>query len=227
MRGSSPSRIAARAAAITSIARASPRSVNASACARRRSGSAAVTVNASTTSPAVRITSSWRRWASRSRANWADVPARAREPLADLERRPAVIVGDRVGGGEDQLGLCDAEHGEHVVGLDRLAAVGDKLVEGAERVAEAAGGRAGDRGDGAVGDLDLLGVGDPAHDLGELLEASAAGSRSAGSGRRSSPSPCAARSWPARRRCSGGGSSSVFRNAFHASRVSMCASSRM
>ena len=67
------------------------------------------------------------------------------------------------------VGIGDAEHREHVVGLDPLAAVGDQLVERAERVAEAARGRARDRGDRAIRDLDRLGGGDAAHDLGDLL----------------------------------------------------------
>ena len=98
------------------------------------------------------------------------VAARARQPLRDLERGATVAGGDRVGGGEDQVGVGDPEHGEHVVGAQLLAAVGDELVEGAERVAEAAGRRAGDRADRAVGDLDLLGRRDPPDHLGDLLE---------------------------------------------------------
>ncbi len=56
---------------------------------------------------------------------------------------------------------------------------------------------------------------------------SGGGSRSGGSGRSPSAGPLRPRSWRARTRCLGGGSSSVFRNAFHAAVESMCASSRM
>ena len=98
------------------------------------------------------------------------VAAGGRQPLGDLERDAAVAGGDRVGGAEDQVGVGDPEHREHVIGAQLLAAVGDELVEGPERIAEAAGGRARDRADRAVGDLDLLGGRDPADHLGDLLQ---------------------------------------------------------
>ena len=62
---------------------------------------------------------------------------------------------------EDQLGVGDVEHLEHVLERDLLAAVGDELVERADRVAEAARGRAGDHRERAVVGLDPLGVRDP------------------------------------------------------------------
>ena len=87
----------------------------------------------------------------------AGVAARAGEAVDDLERRRGVAGGERVGGVEEQVGVGGAEQLDHVVGRDLVAAEGDELVERPERVAEAAGRRARDQGDGAVLDLDALG----------------------------------------------------------------------
>ena len=115
------------------------------------------------------MTRSWRRCARRSRPNWATSrPERARRSLASSVARPspAAIASAAA---RISVGVGDAQHREDVVGLDPLAAVGDELVERAERVAEAPGRRASDRGDRAVGDLDRLGRGHAAEDLGDLL----------------------------------------------------------
>ena len=100
----------------------------------------------------------------------AHVTPGAREALAGLQRGLAVAGGDRIGGAEDEVGVGDAENSEHVVGLDRLAAIGDELIERPERVAKAARGGARDRADRAVFDLDRLGGGDAADHLRDLLE---------------------------------------------------------
>ena len=118
-------------------------------------------------------------------AELGDVAAGAREALAGLQGGAPVAFGDRVGGGEDQGCVGNAKDGEDVVGLDPLAAVGDELVERAERVAEAPGRRAGDRRDRAIVDLDRFRGGDAAEDLGDLLRRRPLRSRSAGSDRRS------------------------------------------
>ena len=102
-------------------------------------------------------------------AELRDVAARPGEPFARLERGAAIAFRDRVGRSEDQRGVRNAQHREHVVRLDALAAVGDELIEGAERVAEASGGRACDRSDCAVVDLDRLSLCDAAKHLGDLL----------------------------------------------------------
>ena len=71
---------------------------------------------------------------------------------------------------EHELGVGDAEDLEHVVELDLLAAVGDELLERAERVAERAGRRAREHADRGVGRLDALLGGDAAQHAGDLLE---------------------------------------------------------
>ena len=87
----------------------------------------------------------------------------------DLQRGAPVLGRDRVGGAEEQLGIGDAEHCEHVVGRDLVAAVGDELIEGPERVAEAAVGGAGDRPHRPVGEGDRLRAGHPAQDDRDVL----------------------------------------------------------
>ena len=91
-------------------------------------------------SPSVWTTISWRRCAvevahelDRVAARTRSAPARARSAARGIAR------GDRVGGAEDQVGVGDVEHLEHVLERDLRAAVGDELVERADRVAEAAG----------------------------------------------------------------------------------------
>ena len=81
-----------------------------------------------------------------------------------------VAGGDGVEGLEEQVGVGDAEHGEDVVGGDVGARVGHELLERPERVAEGAGGVAGEQGDGVGRDLDLLGGGDARDDGGDLLD---------------------------------------------------------
>jgi hypothetical protein len=92
------------------------------------------------------------------------------QPLGRSESSLSVLGCDRLGGVEDQVGVGDAEHREHVVGGDARAAVGDELVQSAERVAEASVGRARDRADRAVIDLDRLGLRDAPDDFGDLAQ---------------------------------------------------------
>ncbi len=106
-------------------------------------------------------------------AELRDVAPGGAQALAGLQDGSRVARGDRVGGGKNQLGVGNTEHSEHVVGGDLLAAVGDELVERAERVAEAAGRAAGDGRDGAVVRRDPLGVGNAPDHRGDLLEAGA------------------------------------------------------
>ena len=78
--------------------------------------------------------------------------AAALDAALDGEHRASRVAGgDRVEGLREQLGVHHAEHREHVGQRDLLAAVGDELLERAERVAEAAGGRARDRRRGLGG----------------------------------------------------------------------------
>ena len=89
----------------------------------------------------------------------------AGERGADPQGRGAVAGGDRLGGAEQELGIGDAEHGEDIVGRDLVAAVGHELIEGAERIPEAAVGGPGDRADGTVVDDEPLRLGGaPEHD---------------------------------------------------------------
>ena len=99
-----------------------------------------------------------------------EVAARVRQPLHRQQRGARVALGDRLGRVEDQLGVRHAEDVADVVELDVLAAVGDELLERAERVAEAAGRRAGDHVDRRLGDLDLLLDRHPAQHARDLLE---------------------------------------------------------
>ena len=142
------------------------------------------------------------------------------------ERRARVAVGERLARGEHQLGVRHAEDLEHVVELHLVAAVGDELLERAERVAEGAGGRAREHPDGGVGDLDPLLARDPAQHAGDLLERRALEVEAVAAvddrGRDLVRLGRGEHEHHVR-----GGSSSVFRNAFHAAVVSMCASSRM
>ena len=91
--------------------------------------------------------------------------------LLDPEQDRLRVFGDnRVDRVEEQLRVGGAEHLQHLVKADVVAAEGDQLVEGAERIAEAAGGRAGDHRRRALVELDRLGERDPVEDLGELLQ---------------------------------------------------------
>ena len=132
----------------------------------------AVTANESGTSPSVCTTNRWRRCAGQVAHELGVVAARVGQPL---HRAASAAFGSRSAsasaGVEDQLGVGDAEDLEHVVELDLLAAVGDELLERAERVAEAAGRGAGDHADRRVGHLDpLLAPRPGCSTLGDLLE---------------------------------------------------------
>ena len=70
---------------------------------------------------------------------------------------PAAIASKRA---EEELGVGDPEHGKHVGEGDLVPRVGVQLLEGAQRVAEAAGGVAGDDGHRLGPDRDRLGGGD-------------------------------------------------------------------
>ena len=144
VRGSAPSFTAAIASASRSIAR------TASACVRSRAWSSsraiwsAVTLKVSGGSPSVCTTISWRRCAVRSRMNWTGSRPDSAQLLHAAQRGRRVARDHGVGRGEDQVGVGHVEQLEHVVEGDLLAAVGDELVERADRVAEAAGGGARD-----------------------------------------------------------------------------------
>ena len=86
------------------------------------------------------------------------------------QRLGGISLRDRLHGLEQLLGVGDAEHGEHVGGLDPLVArVRHELLEGAQRVAEAAGGVARDQSQGGAVDVDLLLLGHAAKHLGHVL----------------------------------------------------------
>ena len=84
--------------------------------------------------------------------------------------RLRVVVDQRLGGVEHELGVGHAHDLEHVVELDLRPAVGDELLERAERVAEAAGRVARDQADRGVGHLDPLLLGHPPQHARDLLE---------------------------------------------------------
>ena len=78
---------------------------------------------------------------------------------AASQARAGIAGGHGVEGLEQQVGVGDAEHGEHVLGGDARARVGDELLERAQRVAERAGRVAREQRDGVRRDLDPLGRG--------------------------------------------------------------------
>jgi hypothetical protein len=80
------------------------------------------------------------------------------------------VADERIGGLEDQFGVGDVQHLEHVLEDDLLAAVRDELVEGPDGVAKAACRGPRDRGKGAVVGFDLLRVGDFPQDRGYLVQ---------------------------------------------------------
>ena len=86
----------------------------------------------------------------------ADIAPGGGQPGGGVERGASVAVRDGIDGGEQQVGVGGAEHGEHVVEPDLRARVGDQLLERAERVAEGAGRGAGDQRGRLVGDRDVL-----------------------------------------------------------------------
>ena len=104
----------------------------------------------------------------------ADDPERVAPGLKQLgageQRRPRIRGGDRVKRREEQVGVGDAEDGEHVLGRDLVARVGDELLERPERIAKRARCVACEERDGIGRDRDRLDPGDPAHDRGELLD---------------------------------------------------------
>ena len=140
-----------------------------------RASASAVSESSAGTSPSSATTSSSRARTSRSRANGGRRRGRSRRssraPERALRRRRAATASTTL---LEQAGIGHAEHGEHVLERDLAAAVGDELLERAERVAEAAGRRARERGDGRGRDLDRLGLdGDAAHHAGDLLDGGA------------------------------------------------------
>ena len=90
--------------------------------------------------------------------------SRARSAAGASPRATASI------GLEQEAGVRHAEHRQRVLEGDLAAAVGDELLERPQCVAEAAGGRAGDRGESLRGNLDRLRVGHPAQHRGDLLD---------------------------------------------------------
>ena len=84
--------------------------------------------------------------------------AAAGRQLGGGPQRGSRVAGDhRVNGPEQLLRIRHPQDGQHVGGLDPLCAgVGDELFQGAQRVAEGAGGVAGDQGRGPAVDIDRL-----------------------------------------------------------------------
>ncbi len=72
------------------------------------------------------------------------------------QRRACVAGGDGVERPLEQLRVRYPEHRQHVFERDRAAAVGEQLLERAERIPKAAGRRARQRRDGLWGNLDVL-----------------------------------------------------------------------
>ena len=89
------------------------------------------------------------------------VAAGVGQTLDAEERLLRIARGQRLPRGEHLFGIRHTKDVEHVVELDRLAAVGDELLERPERVSEGAGGRPREHPDGRVRDLDLLLRGHP------------------------------------------------------------------
>ena len=77
----------------------------------------AVTRSSAGTSPSVCTTISARACASRSPKKRADVAARVGQPRGGEQRGAGVAGGDRVDRAEQQVGVGDAEHREHVLEL--------------------------------------------------------------------------------------------------------------
>jgi hypothetical protein len=155
-----------------------------------------------------------------------DVAAGLGQPRGGVQGRPRVALRDGVDRAEQQIRVRRPQHGQHVVERDRRAGVGHELLQGAQGVAEGAGRRAGDERARLVGHLETSSsatrrstaviwptVGRPKSNrwqrsttVGRTLLASVVASTKI---------------------VFGGGSSSVFKKAFHAAVESMCASSRM
>ncbi len=169
-RGSSPSRIAATAAESESIAPISCASPIPFACSASRSGWATVTVNDSGTSPVARATSSWRRWAIRSRANWpGSRPERdSRSTASSAARASPEASASVVSKSSSASAAPSSSTTSSVATFGPPKATSWSRVPSASRKLPDADAR--DQRDGAVVDLDLLGVGDPADHLGDLLE---------------------------------------------------------
>ena len=151
----------------------------------------------------------------------------ARGELRGRQQRGArVVAPDGVERAEQQVGVGDAEHGQDVLGRDLAPAVGDELLERAERVAERAGRVAGEQRDG-VGPISMPScVGDPVI---TAASSSTVGRPKSKRWQRSTTvgsTFCASVVASTKIVC-GGGSSRVLRNAFQACDESMWASSRM
>jgi hypothetical protein len=99
-----------------------------------------------------------------------EVAPRLGQRLHREQRRPRVAVGQRLAGGEHELGVRHAEDLEHVVELHLVSAVRHELLERPERVAERARGRAGQHPHGSVGDLDPVLARHALEHAGDLLE---------------------------------------------------------
>ena len=201
-RASSPSRTAVSASASSSIVRISVAGPIVAACACSRAASVAVTTKEVGHLAGRLGDQQVAQVGEQVAGELGRVAARARHPLDPEQHRLRVLGDDRVDGVEEQVGVGGAEHLQHVVELDVLAAEGDQLVERAERVAEAAGGGAGDHRHARRRRSRSTRRRRPGSAPRRSAPARAAGSRSAGSGRRSSPSPCGTRWWRGRRRCS-------------------------
>ena len=227
VRASAPSFSARSAAAISSSSRTTSPGATVFACAASRSSCSGVTRSSAGTSPSACTTISAARVGLEVAEEAAEVAAGVGQPRGGEQRRARVAGGDGVDRAEQQVGVGGAEHGQHVLERDAAAGVGDELLERAERVAERAGGRARDQRASPRSRISIS---------------------SASATRRSTPAICGtlgrakSNRWQrsttvgstlfasvvaSTKIVCGGGSSSVFRNAFHAAVDSMCASSRM
>jgi hypothetical protein len=102
-----------------------------------------------------------------------DVAAGLGQPGGGVERGSRVALRDRVDGADQEVRICRAQHGQHVLECDRRARVGDELLQGPERVAEGAGGGPGDQRARLVGNLKALRVGHPPQHGGDLAHGGA------------------------------------------------------
>ena len=112
-----------------------------------------------------------------------EVAPRLGQRLHRQERLARVAVGERLARREHQLGVGDAEDLEHVVELHLVAAVGDELLERPERVAERARWPRGRASPPRGRELESPPRPRPAAARRRSARATAAGSRSGGSGR--------------------------------------------
>ena len=98
------------------------------------------------------------------------VATRIGQLLHTLERGAGIVLGKRVRRAEDEVGIGDIEHLEHILERDLAVSVGDELVERPDRVTEAAARGARDHLERTLVGLDPLGLGDPLQDGRDLRQ---------------------------------------------------------